>query len=81
MTNEIDYHLGRRLRQRRRSLGYSQDYVAVAVGVRFQQIQKYECGANQISAARLWSLARVLETSVEFFYEGVPTEDGHSTAS
>ncbi len=74
MTNEIDMHLGRRLRQRRRLLGYTQDQVATGVGVRFQQIQKYECGSNRISAARLWRLARVLEAPVEYFFDGIASQ-------
>ena len=45
--------------------------MAVQVGIRFQQIQKYECGANRISAARLWQLAEALETPVAYFYEGL----------
>jgi len=71
MTNEIDRHLGKRLRQRRRLLGQTQQQVAEAVGVRFQQIQKYECGANRISAARLWLLAKALEAPVGSFFEGI----------
>src|ERR1700748_3336372 len=71
MTNEIDKHLGKRLRMRRRSLGLTQQQIAEAVGVRFQQIQKYECGANRISAARLWSLAEALEVPVSYFYDGL----------
>jgi len=71
MTNEIDRHLGKRLRQRRRLLGQTQQQIAEAVGVRFQQIQKYECGANRISAARLWLLAKALEAPVGFFFEGI----------
>ena len=71
MTNEIDQHLGRVLRHRRRMLGMSQQEVAIAVGVRFQQIQKYECGANRISASRLWQLADVLKISVGEFFEGI----------
>ena len=74
MTNEIDKHLGKRLRMRRRSLGLTQQQIAEAVGVRFQQIQKYECGANRISAARLWLLAKALEAPVGAFFEGI-TED------
>jgi len=74
MTNEIDMHLGRRLRQRRRLLGYTQDQVAIGVGVRFQQIQKYECGSNRISAARLWRLARILQAPVEYFYDGMASQ-------
>ncbi len=69
--NEIDLHLGKRLRRRRRLLGLTQQQLADAVGVRFQQIQKYECGANRISAARLWQLAGALEVSVGYFYDGL----------
>jgi len=57
MGNDIDVHLGKRLRRRRRLLGLTQQQLAGACGVRFQQIQKYECGANRISAARLWQLS------------------------
>lgn len=74
MTNEIDRHLGKRLRQRRRTLGLTQQQIAEAVGVRFQQIQKYECGANRISAARLWLLAKALEAPVGAFFEGLGEE-------
>ena len=62
MATDIDLHLGRRLRRRRRLLGLTQQQLAMQVGIRFQQIQKYECGANRISAARLWQLAEALET-------------------
>ena len=51
MATDIDLHLGRRLRRRRRLLGLTQQQLANTVGIRFQQIQKYECGANRISAA------------------------------
>lgn len=71
MAADIDLHLGRRLRRRRRLLGLTQQQVAVRIGVRFQQIQKYECGANRISAARLWELAEALETPIGYFYEGL----------
>ena len=71
MAADIDLHLGRRLRRRRRLLGLTQQQLAVQVGIRFQQIQKYECGANRISAARLWQLAEALETPVVYFYEGL----------
>jgi transcriptional regulator with XRE-family HTH domain len=67
----IDIHLGRRLRRRRRILGLTQQQLAGACGVRFQQIQKYECAANRMSAARLWQLAEVLEVPVSYFYEGL----------
>ena len=67
----IDVHLGRRLRRRRRILGLTQQQLAGACGVRFQQMQKYECAANRMSAARLWQLAEVLEVPISYFYEGI----------
>ncbi|MFZ0269655.1 helix-turn-helix domain-containing protein [Caulobacter sp.] len=71
MGNDIDVYLGKRLRRRRRLLGLTQQQLASAVGVRFQQIQKYECGANRISAARLWQLSEALEVPVGYFYDGL----------
>jgi transcriptional regulator with XRE-family HTH domain len=71
MGNDIDLHLGKRLRRRRRLLGLTQQQLAGACGVRFQQIQKYECGANRISAARLWQLSEALEVPVGYFYDGL----------
>src|ERR1700754_1131316 len=74
MANDIDLHLGKRLRRRRRLLRLTQQQLAGACGVRFQQIQKYECAANRMSAARLWQLAEVLEVPVSYFYEGLGQE-------
>ena len=71
MATDIDLHLGRRLRRRRRLLGLTHQQLANQVGIRFQQIQKYECGANRISAARLWQLSEALETPVAYFYDGL----------
>jgi transcriptional regulator with XRE-family HTH domain len=76
--DEIDIHLGRRLRRRRRLLGLTQQELAHACGVRFQQIQKYECAANRMSAARLWQLAEVLEVPVSYFYEGLTRDQRES---
>lgn len=78
MADEIDVHLGRRLRRRRRLLGLTQQELAVACGVRFQQIQKYECAANRMSAARLWQLAEALEAPISYFFEGLA--DGRARA-
>jgi len=72
MGDEIDIFLGRRLRRRRRLLGLTQEQIAGACGVRFQQIQKYECGANRMSAARLWRLSQALEVPVAYFFDGLP---------
>ena len=69
--DDIDIHLGNRLRRRRRLLGLTQQELAAAVGVRFQQIQKYECAGNRMSAARLWDLSLALEVSISYFYDGL----------
>lgn len=71
MKNPIDLHIGQRVRHRRWLLGMTQQQLALSVGIRFQQIQKYESGANRISASRLWDLARALEMPVSFFFEGL----------
>ncbi len=71
MGADIDLHLGKRLRRRRRLLGLTQQQVAEVVGIRFQQIQKYECGANRISAARLWQLSEALDVPISYFYDGL----------
>ncbi len=78
MMHPIDIHVGRRLRQRRRLLALTQEKLAKAVNIRFQQIQKYESGANRISASRLWSLAKALDVSVAYFFEGM---NGHEPES
>lgn len=77
MTHPVDSHVGRRLRARRRLLGLTQEKLAQAVNIRFQQIQKYESGANRISASRLWSLAKALKVNVSYFFEGM---NGHEPA-
>ena len=81
MGDNIDLHLGKRLRRRRRLLGLTQQQLAGACGVRFQQIQKYECGANRISAARLWQLSEALEVPVAYFYDGLTGPEPHAAAN
>ena len=81
MGNDIDVYLGKRLRRRRRLLGLTQQQLAGAVGVRFQQIQKYECGANRISAARLWQLSEALEVPVGYFYDGLSDQARQESAA
>lgn len=71
MTDIVDATVGRRLRARRRLLGRTQQQIADSCGVRFQQIQKYECGANRLSAAMLWRLSRALEVDVGYFFAGL----------
>ncbi len=70
----VDVHVGARLRQRRTLLGMSQEKLGEAVALTFQQIQKYERGANRIGASRLYQLAQVLDVSVSYFFEEMPGE-------
>lgn len=70
----VDVHVGQRLRQRRTLLGLSQEKLGEAVGLTFQQIQKYERGANRIGASRLFQLGQVLDVSVAYFFEEMPGE-------
>lgn len=71
IPHPIDVHVGRRLRARRRLLGLTQEALASAVDIKFQQIQKYESGSNRVSASRLWALSRALEVPVSYFFEGM----------
>ena len=75
MADETDLHVGKRLRRRRRLLGMTQQDLASQVGVRFQQIQKYEIGSNRIAACRLHELARILNVTPGYFFEGL--DDDH----
>ena len=71
MADETDLYVSRRLRRRRRLLGMTQQELAEQVGVRFQQIQKYECGANRMTSSRLFDLARAMNVTVQYFFEGL----------
>lgn len=71
MAHLVDVHVGKRIRQRRWLVGMTQQKLAEAVGIKFQQIQKYETGANRVSASRLWDIADALEVDVSFFFEGL----------
>ena len=67
--NAVDVHVGERMRQRRIALSMTQTQVGGALGLTFQQIQKYEHGSNRVSASRLWELSVVLQCSVGFFFD------------
>lgn len=69
MATPVDVHVGMRMRQRRALLGMSQTALASAVGLTFQQIQKYERGTNRMGASRLYEFAKVLDVPVPFFFE------------
>ena len=70
--NQIDKHIGSRVRARRIMLGMSQEKLADALGRTFQQVQKYEKGVNRIGASRLLHIAGILDVSIDFFFEGLP---------
>lgn len=73
--DSIDAHVGRRLRDRRILLGLTQTAVADSIGLSFQQVQKYERGANRISAGRLYQFAQLLDVSIDYFFEGGVGQD------
>lgn len=70
MAHAVDVHVGKRIRHRRWMNGTTQQQLADAVGIKFQQIQKYETGMNRVSASRLWDIAHALDVPVTFFFEG-----------
>jgi transcriptional regulator with XRE-family HTH domain len=74
----IDRHVGLRIRMRRKEMSFSQEKLAEALGLTFQQVQKYERGANRVSASKLWEVAQALKTSVSYFYEGLAEAPGET---
>ena len=77
---EIDKHVGQRIRQRRILLGMSQEALAKALELTFQQVQKYERGTNRVGAGRLFQLARVLQVPVAYFFDEIEGPDGAAPA-
>lgn len=78
-ASSIDFHVGRRLRERRHQVGVSQEALAEKLGLTFQQIQKYENGINRIGAGRLFEIAAILKVDLNFFFAGLeagPAEAG-----
>jgi transcriptional regulator with XRE-family HTH domain len=74
--NPTDKHVGARVRMRRMMLGMSQEKLGDALGLTFQQVQKYEKGANRIGASRLQQISHILQVPVSFFFEGAPSVPG-----
>ena len=70
--NRIDVHVGGRIRLRRTLMGMSQERLGEALGLTFQQVQKYERGVNRVGASRLFDLSRVLDVPISFFYDDMP---------
>jgi transcriptional regulator with XRE-family HTH domain len=71
MKHPVDAHVGKRIRHRRWMIGMTQQQLADKVGIKFQQIQKYETGMNRVSASRLWDVADALGVTIAFFFEGL----------
>ena len=69
--NPIDIHVGKKVRQRRTLLGMSQEKLGEALGLTFQQVQKYERGTNRVGSSRLFHLSRILDVPVSYFFEGL----------
>lgn len=67
----VDQHVGRRIKQRRKELGMSQEKLGNALGLTFQQIQKYERASNRVSSSKLWHICGVLDVDITYFYDGV----------
>lgn len=80
MGDQVDVVVGSRLRRRRRLLGMTQQDLAAACGVSFQQVQKYECAYNRLSVAMLWKLACALEVEIGYFFSGLPQDRGAKEA-
>jgi len=81
MAHPVDVHVGKRIRHRRWLVGMTQQQLAQHVGIKFQQIQKYETGANRVSASRLWDISETLEVPISFFFEGLEREQAQQSAA
>lgn len=78
MAHLVDVHVGKRIRQRRWLIGMTQQKLADMVGIKFQQIQKYETGANRVSASRLWDIGEAMGVPAAFFFEGLKEDVGRA---
>ncbi|MEM6306445.1 MAG: helix-turn-helix transcriptional regulator [Pseudomonadota bacterium] len=75
MKHHVDVHVGKRIRHQRWMTNMTQQQLAEQVGIKFQQIQKYETGMNRVSASRLYDIAGVLDVPVSFFFDGINESD------
>ncbi len=78
MKHPVDVHVGKRIRHRRWLVGMTQQQLAEKVGIKFQQIQKYETGMNRVSASRLWDIAEAMGVPVSFFFEGLESSSSEA---
>jgi transcriptional regulator with XRE-family HTH domain len=76
LANDTDRHIGKQIRERRIAIGMSQEKLGEALGLTFQQVQKYERGVNRIGAGRLQDIARILAVDVTYFFDGLPDWTG-----
>ncbi len=83
MKHPVDAHVGKRIRHRRWMIGMTQQQLADKVGIKFQQIQKYETGMNRVSASRLWDIADAMGVTIAFFFEGLSegTQAAHAAGT
>ncbi|MBD3765371.1 MAG: helix-turn-helix transcriptional regulator [Rhodobacterales bacterium] len=81
MKHPVDAHVGKRIRHRRWMIGMTQQQLADQVGIKFQQIQKYETGMNRVSASRLWDIAEAMGVSIGFFFEGLESAPSSGRAA
>jgi transcriptional regulator with XRE-family HTH domain len=79
-TQDVDRHVGARVRERRIMLGFTQQQLADLIGVTYQQAHKYERGINRISAGRLYEIAHVLSVPVNYFFDGLDGEAGRAVS-
>lgn len=77
MKHVVDVHVGQKIRHRRWTVGMTQQQLADAVGIKFQQIQKYETGMNRVSASRLWDIAQAVDVPISFFFDGLDDSQVH----
>ncbi len=75
MAHPVDVHVGKRIRHRRWMVGMTQQQLGEIVGIKFQQIQKYETGMNRVSASRLWDIAAAVDVQISFFFDGLDASD------
>lgn len=81
MYHRTDVHIGLKIRERRIARGLSQAALAERLGITFQQVQKYESGANRVGGSRLWELSKALAVPVAYFFEGLEEASGDARSS
>ena len=78
-NNAVDVHVGKRVRLRRTLLGMSQEQLGASLKITFQQVQKYERGANRISASRLWDISQILDVQISYFFDDMTNDTMRSS--